>query len=177
MPQDPAEAVRRHYRTLREIVQQQLEHDILTARFLPGEKLVEAQLSQLYAVSRAPIREALRALEERGLVRFEANRGAVVISLSALDLREIYDMRVELEGLAAQFGAEAIGDQDLKRMRSLLGQMDRSVLSPSDWIMLNNEFHMTLYRASRRSRLCRSILELMNAYVAAGPKPAPKCRQ
>src|SRR5262249_17397283 len=114
------------FRPLREIVQSQLLHDLLSRSFLPGQKLNETHLAQAEGVSRGPGREGLRALEGRALVRFVANRGAVVSRLSRTDVQEIYQIRIELEGLAARLGATRISDRQVARMRQLVRQMDAS---------------------------------------------------
>ena len=127
----------------------------------PGQKLNETHLAQAYGVSRGPVREALRALEGQGLVRFVANRGAVVSRLSRTDVQEIYQIRIELEGLAARLGAARISDKQLARMRQLVGQMDTSTADHPRWLALNNELHMTLYQASENARLCALITDQM----------------
>jgi len=149
------------FRPLREIVQSQLLHDILSGSFSPGQKLNETHLAQAYGVSRGPVREALRALEGQGLVRFVANRGAVVTRLSRTDVHEIYQIRIELEGLAARLGAARISDKQVARMRQLVRQMDASTADHARWLALNNELHMTLYAASENARLCALITDQM----------------
>jgi DNA-binding GntR family transcriptional regulator len=149
------------FRPLREIVQSQLLHDILSGTLAPGEKLNETHLAQTYGVSRGPVREALRALEGQGLVRFVANRGAVVSRLSRTDVQEIYQIRIELEGLAARLGATRISDERIARMRGLVRQMDASIGDTARWLALNNELHMVLYAAAGNSRLCALIGDQM----------------
>jgi DNA-binding GntR family transcriptional regulator len=149
------------FRALREIVQSQLLHDILSGSFSPGQKLNETHLAQAYGVSRGPVREALRALEGQGLVRFVANRGAVVSRLSRTDVQEIYQIRIELEGLAARLGATRISDKQIARMRQLVDEMDASTAVSARWLTLNNQLHMVLYEASENARLCALITDQM----------------
>ncbi len=149
------------YRPLREIVQSQLLRDIVSGAFAPGLKLNETHLAQAYGVSRGPVREALRALEGQGLVRFVANRGAVVSRLSRTDVQEIYQIRIELEGLAARLGATHISDERIARMRQLVDQMDASTEVSARWLALNNQLHMTLYEAADNARLCALIADQM----------------
>jgi DNA-binding GntR family transcriptional regulator len=149
------------FRALREIVQSQLLHDILSGSFSPGQKLNETHLARAYGVSRGPVREALRALEGQGLVRFVANRGAVISRLSRTDVQEIYQIRIELEGLAARLGATRISDKQIARMRQLVDQMDASTADSARWLTLNNQLHMALYEASENTRLCGLITDQM----------------
>jgi len=149
------------FRPLREIVQAQLLNDIVRGKLPPGDRLNETRLAHAYGVSRGPVREALRALEGQGLVRFVANKGAVVTRLNSTDVQEIYDIRIELEGLAARFGAARISDQGVARMRRLVERMDASTNASARWLTLNNELHMTLYQASGNARLCALIADQM----------------
>ena len=83
----------------------ELRQAIVEGRFGAGQRLVEKNLAEEFEVSRTPIREALRALESEGLVVSLPNKGAVVRSLSAQDIYDIYDLRVRLESLAAERAA------------------------------------------------------------------------
>ena len=156
---------RADFKTLREIVQERLLDDILNARLKPGQKLVETELAQTYEVSRGPIREAMRALEGQGYVRFFASRGAVVSSLTKAQLREVYDIRAELDGLATRLAVAVISEPELTALEGLLQEMDRSGQAGDidTWLRLNDQFHMTLYRASGSERLCGLIADLMGA--------------
>ncbi len=155
--------VRSNYRTLRELVQEAIFQDIMHGKLKPGQRIVEAELEERYGVSRGPIREALRALEGQGLIQSKSNKGVFVSTLSRHDLQEIYEIRIELEGLAARFAASAqIGDQLLK-MEDLQEAMSENIDNPRYWLALNNEFHLTFYKASGRERLCTYINDLINA--------------
>ena len=68
-----------------------------------------------------PVREALRQLEAEGLVKLLPNRGAVVRELSVQDIKEVYQIRVELEGLAARLAAPRVALLQLERLRRLQG--------------------------------------------------------
>jgi DNA-binding GntR family transcriptional regulator len=150
------------YRTLRELVQHALREDILRIRFRPGQRLTEAELAATYGVSRAPIREAVRALEEQGLVRSISNRGIVVSRLSPEEVGEVYEMRAELESLAARFAVPNLDTATLQGLRNLLTKLDVTIDDTKTWLSKHDEFHMTVYRASGRNRLCRQIGELTN---------------
>ncbi|MDP9222386.1 MAG: GntR family transcriptional regulator [Actinomycetota bacterium] len=150
------------HRPLREIARAKLFKDIVRGKFRPGEKLNETHLALSYGISRGPVREALRVLEGQGLVRFVAHKGAVVTLLSREDIREIHTIRIALEGLGARLGASNLSDKDITQMRRLVARMEESS-DTAQWLTLNNELHMTLYRASKRERLLGMIAELMNA--------------
>ena len=86
---------------------ERLRDDILAHRLSPGERLVECDLTARFAVSRGPVREALRRLAAEGLIEHAPNRGAVVRRLSAREIRELFQIRAEMESLAARLAAEA----------------------------------------------------------------------
>jgi DNA-binding GntR family transcriptional regulator len=151
----------KRYRTLRELVQEQIIEDIVKGRLVPGDRIVETELSETYGVSRGPIREALRDLGGQGLVVFESNRGAYVATLTRKQIRELYEIRLELEALAARLGAATAGEDTVRKMAELLEQMHASIDEPREWLRLNNAFHLTLYEASGRSLLCTLIRDLM----------------
>jgi DNA-binding GntR family transcriptional regulator len=161
MSQSTRTRVGASYRTLREMAQEAIFRDIVEGVLKPGHKLVEADLVELYGISRGPIREALRALEGQGLVRADSNRGAVVSRLSRQETREILEIRFELEGLAARIAASKCTDDHLRQLEDLQAAMTARLGEPSEWLALNNEFHLTLYAASERPRLCRLIEEMM----------------
>jgi DNA-binding GntR family transcriptional regulator len=84
---------------------EEIRQAIVEGRYRAGQRLVEKNLAEEFQVSRTPVREALRALESEGLVVSLPNKGAVVRSLSAHDVYDIYDLRVRLESLAAERAA------------------------------------------------------------------------
>lgn len=149
------------YRTLREFVQTRLADDLRSADVRPGQRLVEAELAERYGVSRGPVREAIRALEGQGLVRFTSNKGAVASILSTTQVREIYDMRIELEGLAARRAAPLVTDPWLAALSLSLAQMDEVLDAADVWLRLNDAFHGTVYALTGLDRLCGLIADLM----------------
>ena len=82
-----------------------LEQAIVSGDIAPGTVLRQEQLSERFAVSRTPIREALRRLAALGLVSFEPNRGVRVRTLTREELREAFLVRAELESLATEIAA------------------------------------------------------------------------
>src|SRR5207237_5672406 len=85
--------------SLTTVVQQEIERAILAGEYQPGSKLIEATLAERMGVSRGPVREAFRMLEEAGLVRNEKNRGVFVRAIAIEEALEIYDLRAVLEEL------------------------------------------------------------------------------
>ncbi|TFC48218.1 GntR family transcriptional regulator [Cryobacterium sp. TMT1-21] len=135
----------------------------LRARILSGElpanaTLRETALAQELGLSRTPIREALRRLDEAGLVEFIPNRGATVIPWTAEQVRETYFLRAALESRAAGLAAARIEPGDLDRLGALIGLMEEFVRRTDDPGIdrlgeLNAEFHRIIVAASRSKQL------------------------
>lgn len=123
---------------------------IVTGQFAPGAKLVEMQIGEQLGVSRGPVREAFRRLEQMGLVVKVPYRGTFVATLTVDDVRELHDLRAPLEGLAARLVAEEGGPAAAERLAGILDAMRR--LPPSGdhsrTITLDADFHDTLIALS-----------------------------
>src|SRR5512147_107851 len=104
--------------------QQEIERMILEGEISPGSKLTEAWLSERLGVSRGPIREAFRMLEESGLVRQEKNRGVFVRDIPLEEALEIYDLRAAMDELVGRRLAEVITPEQLKAARAIVERMD-----------------------------------------------------
>ncbi len=127
-----------------------------------GEWLRQDILAQKLGVSQATVREALNRLVSEGLAVHVPHKGVKVITISVEDLRDIYDMRALLEGLANELAAPQISQQELSRMRELLP--DTVVSADSQYTDMaraaNREFHWAAIRASGRSHLIRVLEQL-----------------
>ena len=157
-------SARDSYLTLQEIVERELRDRIVSAKLLPGTRIREPDLAEQFDVSRGPVREAIRALQGEGLLYTRSGKGTYVALLSWLQLREVYDMRIWLEEPAARLGVLGITQERLDRLEYLLERMDHlvGVSKIDEWLPVNDEFHTSLYEASRRERLCKVIGQLMN---------------
>src|SRR5512140_436871 len=113
--------------SLTTVVQQEIERAILLGEFAPGSKLNEAALAKKLGVSRGPLREAFRMLEEAGLVRTEKNRGVFVRDIPIEEAIEIFDLRAAMEELVGRRLAESISAAQLKEVRAMVEAMERAV--------------------------------------------------
>jgi DNA-binding GntR family transcriptional regulator len=94
-------------RSLPEQIAARLAERILEGSHAPGERIREEQVAAQFAVSRGPVREALRLLEKDGLITLTARRGATVTDLSVDEVREIFEIRAVLNGLRDRSIAES----------------------------------------------------------------------
>jgi phosphonate utilization transcriptional regulator len=132
--------------SLSSAAQQEIERMILEGEIGPGSKLTEAWLSERLGVSRGPIREAFRMLEESGLVRQEKNRGVFVRDIPLEEALEIYDLRAAMDELVGRRLAETATPDQLKAARAIVERMDAAArASDADaYHLLNLEFHDAL---------------------------------
>jgi DNA-binding GntR family transcriptional regulator len=148
---------------------------IFTGEYPPGSPLRQEALAEEFSVSRTPIREALRLLEVRGVVQHRPNQGAIVLAPNAQDIRDAYQVRAELEGLAISLAVEWITDDQIERMRRAQKRFSETVdkliaarLSKGkthsrnvpNWIESNDEFHGVVIEASGNRRLKQVIQDL-----------------
>src|SRR5580765_400001 len=106
---------------------------VLSGEFASGSRLRQESLAAEFGVSRTPVREALRKLQANGRVEMLPRRGALVRRPSAREVREAYEVRAELEGLAAALAATCIRDDELQRLRTAQAHFRRSVASVLAW--------------------------------------------
>ena len=111
-----------------------LSASIVEARFEPGERLLETELAQSYAVSRATIREALRHLEQRGLVKILPQRGARVTLLSEKELDDLFEVRASLLATGARLAAERRSKPGADQLRAHLVAMKKLVKEPAGYV-------------------------------------------
>ncbi len=141
---------------------EQLESAILTGELKPRERLVEKDLAERLGMSRTPVREALRRLEERGLVRIHPHRGAVVSDISPTDVENIYAVRIHLEVLAAQLACERIRPQGIERVGELETAYKNQTGSGGirSLMSANDRFHDAIYVAAENPCLLELIQQL-----------------
>src|SRR5512143_1528815 len=132
--------------SLSSAAQQEIERLILEGELAPGTKLAEAWLSERLGVSRGPVREAFRMLEEAGLVRQEKTRGVFVRDIPVDEALEIYDLRAAMDELVGRRLAETITPEQMRTARAVVERMDVAARAgDSDaYHLLNLEFHDAL---------------------------------
>ena len=149
-----------NYTTISEIAFNEIRQAILSGRFRPGERINQKQLTEELGISIIPLREAFRQLQAEGFISIIPHRGAYVNELSLQEIEDVYLIRIELEGLAAQLASKRLTQRDVKTIKALFARM-KSATERSDFrslFELNRKFHFTVYQACRRPLL----LELLN---------------
>ena len=141
--------------SLTTVVQQEIERAILAGEYEPGGKLIEAALAEKMGVSRGPVREAFRMLEEAGLVRNEKNRGVFVRSVPIEEAMEIFDLRAAMDELVGRLLAKNITPAQLKEIRELVEAMEKAVKAEDarNYHLINLRFHDRLVEMAGNSKL------------------------
>jgi phosphonate utilization transcriptional regulator len=137
------------------LVQTEIEQLILRGELAIGQRINESDLASRFGMSRGPIREALRALEESRLVRSEKNRGVFVREVSVREADEIYDVREALDQLIGQRVAERATLEQLRDLRAVVAAMDdaTAVRDIKRYHALNLKFHDMLVDFVGNARL------------------------
>ncbi|MBE6934188.1 MAG: GntR family transcriptional regulator [Ruminococcaceae bacterium] len=139
-----------------------LEEDILTGVYARGEILTELKLVEQLGVSRTPIREALRRLEQERLIA-ECGKGSIVLGITPEDLRDIMDVRYQLEGAATYYATQNATEEDLANLRRItdLQEFYFTKQDSEKLRQMDDQFHETIYTLSRRPVL-QDILASMH---------------
>jgi len=154
----------------------------LQARMISGElqsgtRLRQEALAEEFGVSRTPVREALRKLQASGLVEVQPHRGALVRAPSAREIRDAYEVRAELEGLAAELAAQRIHHEQLDALHEIQREfsetLERLVQARSDggldavpdeeiehWRHANDAFHLQIQEAAANDVLVATLTHL-----------------
>jgi DNA-binding GntR family transcriptional regulator len=137
---------------IREEILRMLEAGELT----PGEWVNEAELAARFSVSRAPVREACRGLEQQGLLLFVVNRGAFVRQIDLTEVAELYDIRSALFALAGRILAPSITKDGITTLNDLVNRMDSAASKGklNSYYPLNLRFHQTILELANNKRLC-----------------------
>ena len=161
----------RSYEThsLSEVAVLYMKNKILSGEFKSGDKLIESNISADLAISRPPVREALRELSVQGMIVFSPRKGNYVLDMSLEEILEIFDIRISLEVKVLELlvGKNLLTDEDFCHLQALVAKMreqSQKELSQHERIyqlnVLDLEFHSYLWTASkslRRGKIMESL--------------------
>lgn len=135
--------------------QEEIEKLILSGELAAGAKIGEAEMALRLGVSRGPIREAFRGLEEVGLVRFEKNRGVFVREVDLARADQNYVVRGALEALAARVLAQKISDDEARELRDVIKRMEKAVAQDkaAEYAALNLALHRRIFEMAGNAKL------------------------
>ncbi|MBO9647789.1 MAG: phosphonate utilization associated transcriptional regulator [Variovorax sp.] len=150
--------------SLANLVQTEIERMILAGDLPSGAKLTESTLADQLGVSRGPIREAFRMLEEAGLVRTEKNRGVFVRDIPIDEAMQIFEVRAAMDLYVGRKLAQSLNTTQVKELRQLVDAMDQAVKSENaqDYHRFNLKFHDRLLELAGNDKLLATYRKLVN---------------
>lgn len=154
--------------TLRTSPYEKIKQAILDGELEPGQPLVEAALAEWCGVSRTPVREALRRLEQDGLL-FRDMHGLAVRKRSPEEILDLYDTRIVLESAAGRVAAQRRTDHDLRLLQWALNECrevpeDDSIAA----VAANGRFHTTVWRSTHNESMI-DLLDRLSLHLARYP--------
>jgi DNA-binding GntR family transcriptional regulator len=130
-----------------------LAADIIEERYAPGERLNEKALAEQLGVSRSPVREAFRILENRALVTITPQRGARVTSPSLEEVDHLFEVRSALVGLAGRLAAKRRDANTLRELEALLAQLENALTDADGYARASAALTLGVSRASGNPKL------------------------
>jgi len=140
----------------------EIKQRIFMGEFTPGMRLREIEVAALLDMGRTPVREALKRIQDEGLLRHEPGRGMVVATMDQQEVGELYAMREVLESAAAAMAAQHATDAEVANMQAILDEGD------ADPVALNLRFHDAIYSAAHNRHLIRSLRSLTDTTYLLG---------
>ena len=152
--------------SLSDEIARQIEDAIMSGQIRLGETINTDALARQFKVSHIPVREALKTLEAVGLIVREANKSARVLELSSEDVRNIFEVRKALEGLAASLAAERIDRRRQEQLQVLVRKMRQTAKSKNfvEMFSADKKFHQIIWDLSGNRFLVKSLSNLLLPY-------------
>jgi len=168
----PIKAIPADNMSFEEQVYRRIKAAILEKELRPGEKISHTEWAERLKISRTPVRDALKRLENEGLIIRETERTWHVYTLTLEDLYQIYDARIGIDGRIAYHAAENMNDKLSEELKSLLAQMDETRLANDydAFNKVNGRFHDFLNRISGNPYLVQANLLLHEKTARLYPK-------
>lgn len=143
----------------------EIKRRIMSGDFAADDRLREIDVANHLGLGRTPVREALKRLEDEGLLTHEPRRGLVVTRIDQRGVTELYSMREVLEGAAAEFAARHATDAEIDNMAAILEDEHHPDM---DAVALNLAFHNAIYTAAHNRHLIRSLNALTDTTYLLG---------
>lgn len=147
---------------LSEEVYQRLQHHIITLRFAPGEKVNDQALAEMFGVSRTPVREALKRLEEEGLIFAKRGSRTIVTELDAEQAQQTYPIIATLHGLAARLAGPVLTKDNVTELQTIHQQFTTAIdqQDTETALTLDDAFHDVFVQRSQNAQLGETIRRL-----------------
>ncbi len=158
-----AQIKQRRARTLTSIVREEIAGMIASGELSGGDRINESEVASRLGISRGPVREACRGLEEAGLLVSMVNQGVFVREMTLHDARELYEVRGALSGLIGRLAAARVTPQALQSLQDLLKAMNEAAAQNdlSGYYKLNLSFHELLMKIANNQALADLYLSIV----------------
>lgn len=152
-------------KTLREQLAEILRTQILRAEIAPGERITEEEISKKYQVSRGPVREALRQLEEEGLISYVPYKGCLVKMLTHEEMSELYLIRSTLEGLAVRIYSGKMSQEGMNKLQQSIDDLQKAAKEKDlyEIVDADERFHSAIVEEAG----CKKLFRLWKSLVGA----------
>ena len=148
-------------KTKMNLVYENLKREIIEGKLKPEERLIIAHISERFNVSSIPVREAFQILASEGFIEILPHAGAIVKTMSLKDIKEIFEIRFNLEVLAAQLAVANMSNSNLSDLEEII-EKSKQAFDPLTYDRSNREFHQFIYSFANNQRLYNIIDELWN---------------
>lgn len=147
------------HRLIADIAYEQIRDQIVTLKLAPGMVLREDEMMSSLGIGRTPLRDAVKRLSLEGLVVIQPRQGTTVTEVDLGEIVHVSEVRVDLEGLAAELAAHRLDEASLARCRELLDQLEtRQEAGPSyELVLFDEQIHRTIWEAARNPYLIQTL--------------------
>jgi DNA-binding GntR family transcriptional regulator len=128
----------------------------------PGDRIIEESIADQLAISRTPVRDAIRRLESEGLLDYEPRAGLIVTRLDRRAVGELYEMREVLEGTAARLFTRHASDLEVEHLMELVKQEQQLQGNSEELAQHNHHFHVQIHRGAH-NRFLEKALQAVNS--------------
>jgi len=143
---------------------------IIKGEFKPGEKIPEGDLAETMGISRTPLREAFRKLENEGFIEIIPRKGAVVTGIDPGEVYDLYEIKSTLEGLAARLASTRMKEKDIERLEKINEEL-KKMIDKNDleaFYRSHTKFHEVFVKLSANRRLMQMISNLSDHFKRYG---------
>jgi DNA-binding GntR family transcriptional regulator len=155
---------------LSEDIADSIKTAIIKGKFKPGEKISEGELAESMGISRTPLREAFRRLENEGFIQIIPRKGAVVSRIDAKEAISLYEIKSVLEGLAARLAAANMKEKDIAKLEKINNEL-KELIDKNDlesFYRVHTRFHEGFVKACGNKRLIQMISNLNDHFSRFG---------
>jgi DNA-binding GntR family transcriptional regulator len=155
---------------LSEDIAESIKAAIIKGKFKPGEKISEGDLAESMGISRTPLREAFRKLENEGFIEIIPRKGAMVTGVDPEEAYDLYEIKSTLEGLAARLAAENLKEKDIEKLEKINDEL-KDLIDQNDleaFYKAHTRFHEGFVKQCGNERLIQMISNLNDHFKRFG---------